>query len=159
MLVTSPSLTSMRVSSGRSGASKVTAPSKLAARGSARLQQWPGAESSGASPQAPGTKWRAEEEPVEPRELEEPTVGRWLVRERQPACFLPCNLGTLNSISRVQCTSVHTPSYPDALIRDTVKGSSNPRAPSWSTLDPHLPQDGSKAMCERKGNTAITVKW
>lgn len=86
------SLTSMRVSSGRSGASKVTAPSKLAARGSARLQQWPGAESSGASAQAPGTKWRAEEEPVEPRELEEPTVGRQLVRGRQPACFSPHNL-------------------------------------------------------------------
>lgn len=57
----------MSVSSGRSGASKVTAPSRLAERGSAKLQQWPGAGSSGTgSLQAPGSRWRAEEEPAEP---------------------------------------------------------------------------------------------
>lgn len=75
-------LTSMRVSSGRSGASKVTAPSRLAVTGSAKLQQCPGARTSGvASLQAPGTRWRAEAEPAELSELEEPTVERTPIQD------------------------------------------------------------------------------
>lgn len=50
-------LTSISVSSGRSGASKVTAPSRLTVTGSAKVQQWPGAGASGAaSLQAPGAR-------------------------------------------------------------------------------------------------------
>lgn len=82
-------LTSMSVSSGRSGASKVTTPSRLAVTGSAKLQQWPGARASGAtSLQAPGTRWRAEAEPAELRELEEPTVGGALIEDSShlPTC-------------------------------------------------------------------------
>lgn len=65
-------LTSMRVSSGSSGASKVTAPSRLAAVGSAKVYRRPDGASS-ISPAAPRIKCRPLKEPPELRELDDPT--------------------------------------------------------------------------------------